>query len=203
MTYGEDMMKKCKIAAALLAALMITACGSTEEAAENTVETVEAQAVAEPAETESTDAEDGEPLENTDAYDEAEEVKKDAAFVLDRIKSGIELPEMYEADDAHIINNYGIDPSELDSYAVCEALEVTLADKIILIDPADGADTAAIKDKLESFRQDKISEMEDYLPELVDVISAASVKEVGDFIILVISPDAEKIENLINEALTE
>ncbi len=200
-------MKKTLVAVFLLVAVLATACGTDADTVDNeqavvTAEgatTKEAEAVTEePAVTEA-DPEDGEPAENLDAYDKPEENKTDAAAIMEGIAAAVELPEMYTGDDAHILNNYGIDPAELDSYAVSEALEVTLADKIVLIDPAEGTDRNAIIDKLENFRQEKAMEMEDYLPEQYDVIAAASVKEKGDIICLVISPEAEKIESIIDD----
>lgn len=198
-------MKIRKTVAAILAALMMSACGGDKVMVDEAPDFVENELESAPetgtpvAETVTagaeTDAEDGEPSENADAYDEPAAVT--AVSVMDSIKAAVELPEMYAADDAYLLNNYGIDPATLDSYAIEEALEVTRADRIILIDPAEGTDTASVSEKLEAFRQDKAMEMQDYLPEQYEVIAAASVKEIGSFICLVISPDAENIENII------
>ena len=205
-------MKRLWTVAAILAALMICACGADEEPyvdpTEGFVESemeltrrMQEEAAgkesAEEPETQASDPEDGEPAENQDAYDAPETAAVNAQDIMDKITASVTLPEMYVADDAYILNNYGIDPAELDSYAIEEALEVTLADKVIILDPAEGADRSALIEKLENFRQNKIAEMEDYLPELVDVISAASVKESGDLIYMVISSEADKIEAVI------
>ena len=203
-------MKRLRTVAAILAVLMICACGADKEPyvdpTEGFVESeMQIQLQSNEAEKESpeqtADPEDGEPLENQDAYDKPAEVSVTATAVMESIKAAVTLPEMYAADDAYILNNYGIDPVSLDSYAIEEALEVTQADKIIIIDPAEGTDVKEISDKLETFRQDKAMEMEDYLPEQYDVIATASVKEKDGFIYLVISPEAEKIEAVIENSI--
>ncbi|MCR5119861.1 MAG: DUF4358 domain-containing protein [Lachnospiraceae bacterium] len=204
-------MKRPGKVVAILAALMICACGKEETdkvLTESSVETEQAVTTAPETDTvttggaESADPEgkeDGEPIENADAYDAPEIVS--AAEIMEKVNASVTLPEMYTADDAYILNNYDIDPATLDSYAIEEALEVTQADKVIIIDPAEGTDPKEISDKLESFRQDKAMEMEDYLPEQYDVIAAASVKEKDGFVYLVISPEAEKIETLIEDSI--
>ena len=207
-------MKRLRTVVAVLAALMICACGADKEPyvdpTEGFVESemqLQPRSEADEANTpedsaeQTADPEDGEPLENQDAYDKPAEEGVTVTAVMESIKAAVTLPEMYTADDAYILNNYGIDPATLDGYAIEEALEVTQADKIIIIDPAEGTDAKEISDKLETFRQDKAMEMEDYLPEQYDVIAAASVKEKDGFVYLVISPEAEKIEAVIEDSI--
>ena len=122
--------------------------------------------------------------------------------IYENIKSGYELPDMYEADADWLMNYYGIDASVLDDYVFAEGDEVH-ADRVIILKVKDEADIPPVQEKLEALLgQLQSPEMLSYLPEQADMIKEGSVKKQGDVLYLVISPDADGIEKVIVDGLS-
>ncbi|WP_026511504.1 DUF4358 domain-containing protein [Butyrivibrio sp. LC3010] len=121
--------------------------------------------------------------------------------IYEKIKATYTLPEMYEADADWLMNYYGIDAGMLSDYVFAEADEVH-ADRVIILNVADSGNVAEVKEKLEAvLGQLSSQEMLDYLPDQADIITSARIKQEGNTLYLVISPDAEGIEEIIKSGL--
>ena len=124
-----------------------------------------------------------------------------ATEIYDKIKAAYTLPDMYEADADWLMNYYGIDAGMLSDYVFAEADEVH-ADRVIILNVAEESNVSAVEEKLNSVLEQLSSpEMLSYLPDQADIIKAASVKKQGNTLYLVISADAEGIEDIIKNGL--
>ncbi len=174
----EDVMKKNYLkvigVAALTAMLCITGCGGK-----------------------GTDASGA----GTEAGQEVAATPLKASEIYEKIKGAYTLPDMYEADDDWLMNYYGIDASMLSDYVFAEADEVH-ADRVIILNVADEANVSTVEEKLGAVLEQLSSpEMLDYLPDQADIIKAASIKKQGNALYLVISSDADGIEEIIKNGL--
>ncbi|WP_029322209.1 DUF4358 domain-containing protein [Butyrivibrio sp. AE3004] len=135
----------------------------------------------------------------TDAGEQKAALSPDEIYA--KIKAAYTLPDMYEADADWLMNYYGIDAGMLSGYVFAEADEVH-ADRVIILNVADESNVAEVEGKLSAVLEQLSSpEMLDYLPDQADIITSASIKKDGNTLYLVISPDAEGIEEIIKKGL--
>ena len=191
------------MAAAAAAVLMLAACGEKEPAP-----------VAEPtkAETQQPETKPGEDAKPTEAATtdpgQEEDHGQEAAtaqMIYDQITTALAMPDMYIADDDWIMNKYGLDAADLESY-VCAEGDETHVDRVFIVKPKAGADTEAIKAKVGSeLAQLSTEDMMDYMDKAVpgqsEYVKAAAVKEQGGFIYLFISPEASAMEEILKSAV--
>ncbi len=139
--------------------------------------------------------------ETSEETTENEEAALSAAEIYEKIKGQYTLPDMFEADADWLMNYYGIDAGMLSDYVFAEADEVH-ADRVIILSVADESNMSAIEEKLNNvLAQLSSPEMLDYLPDQADMITSAEIKKKGNTLYLVISPDADGIEEIIESSL--
>lgn len=118
-----------------------------------------------------------------------------------KISSAFTLPDLYQGDDDWILNNYGLDASKLEDYVCAEGDELH-ADRIFIIKTKDSADVADVESKLNAvYGQLSSPEMLDYMPEQADTIKAGRIVSSGNYVYLLISPDADGIEAIIKDGI--
>ena len=121
--------------------------------------------------------------------------------IFEEIAEQVTLPDMFFADDDFIFNYYGIDPASLESYVFTMADSPVLADSVVILKAKNAADTGALAELLQVVKEGKEAEMDNYAPEAYDVAHAAEVRIEGNYIFLVMSPDAAAIENIILDCI--
>ena len=119
--------------------------------------------------------------------------------VYNQLTSSIDFSasKMQKQTEAALNNYYYIDPATLEDYA------------IYMADYATGnADEIAMSDQMttvKSLINDRISDLkvryEDYKPEEMPKIESAIIEEKGNYIFLVISPDNEKAQEVLDQLL--
>lgn len=112
-----------------------------------------------------------------------------------------ELPSMVEGDDDFISNYYGIDPANLDSYVFASAEDATLATSVIIMKAKSEDAVAALESSLNTVKDQKVAEMQGYIPEQYDIVADSAVKTEGLYVYLVIAENAGDIEAVISAAL--
>ncbi|WP_049962219.1 DUF4358 domain-containing protein [Oribacterium sp. FC2011] len=107
------------------------------------------------------------------------------------------LPGMINVDANYIANYYGIDASQLEGYVFAMAEDVTHADTVAILKAKDASSVAALAGQLSAVQQQKAQELQDYMPDQYQIVAASSVKTAGNYVYLVMSPNAAAIEQTI------
>ena len=99
------------------------------------------------------------------------------------------------------VANYGVDFSGIDDYIFVMSELSTSVETIAIFKSGDAASRENVTAALETFADGKRAEMENYLPEQFDIVDRSSIKTSGDYVYLVISENAEAIEEIIAACL--
>ena len=113
------------------------------------------------------------------------------------IESAGLLPEMVTLNDDYIQSYYAIDLSGAQEYVFSIAADAARADTVILMHVK--GDKKAVVDALTLILNQKLAEMENYIPEQYQIVKKSAVVENGDLVSLVISPDRDAIYDIINK----
>lgn len=128
------------------------------------------------------------------------ETVKSCEEIYEEIVASVELQSPMIVPEAFVAN-YGIDFSAIDDYIFAMSEMSTSVETIAIFKSEDAASRENITSSLEMFADGKRAEMENYLPEQFDIVDRSSVKTSGDYVYLVISENAEAIEEIIAACL--
>lgn len=118
------------------------------------------------------------------------------------VRETVALPPMVEMDGAFLMDYYGIDPTLLDGYVFALAEDPASGETIMILRAGDQKDVETLADAAESVIKQKAAEMRNYgLPAQYQAAAESKVRTDGDYVYLVISPEAEKIERAIRMAM--
>ncbi|SDZ95986.1 Tetratricopeptide repeat-containing protein [Oribacterium sp. KHPX15] len=109
---------------------------------------------------------------------------------------------MISVDANYIKNYYGIDASQLEGYVFAMSEDVTHVDTVAILKAKDASSVAALAGQLSAVQQQKAQELQDYLPDQYQIVAASSVKTYGNYVYLVMAPNAAAIERTIVDTLT-
>lgn len=125
----------------------------------------------------------------------------DLNTIYEDISSNVELVSPMLASNDYIYNYYGVDTSVMSDYFFVISEDPTSAETIIVAKAVSDSDVEAIKASLETVLFEKGIEMENYLPAEYEYIKNEEVSVKGDYVILVISHNADAIKSIINNYL--
>lgn len=128
------------------------------------------------------------------------ETVKSCEEIYEEIAASVELQSPMIVPEAFVAN-YGVDFSAIDDYVFAMSELSTSVETIAIFKSEDAASRENITASLETFADGKRAEMENYLPEQFDIVDRSSVKTSGDYVYLVISENAEAIEEIIAACL--
>lgn len=128
------------------------------------------------------------------------ETAKSCEEIYEEIAASVELQSPMIVPEAFVAN-YGIDISAIDDYIFAMSEMSTSVETVAIFKSEDAASRENIIASLETFADGKRAEMENYLPEQFDIVDRSSVKTSGDYVYLVISDNAEAIEEIIAACL--
>ena len=117
------------------------------------------------------------------------------------IQADVDLISPVEMSDDFLENYYGIDLSLVDSYVCSMSEEATSAETVFIVKLTDSQNSDAISSCVSMVKDDKAAEMQDYLPEQYDIVEKSTVSTSGDYVWLVISENADKINSIIEESI--
>ena len=167
---------------------MVTGCGSNQKApTENTNQTVDTTQ-------DNQETENEEEQQETVLEEEGTEtdpsVAQETLFV---ITDGIELPYAENMDSAIFKDTYGIDESLLESYVVRMPLANVIATEIGVFELKDAKDAETVKAAIQKRVDALLQQWESYLPAQYDLVKNHKIVEKGNFILFVISEEADTI----------
>jgi len=119
--------------------------------------------------------------------------------VYTEIESTRVLPQMMNVGQDDIENLYGINPSDMKQYVMKISVEGTLADEVILIEVKDSSKAQEIEQKLQTRLDNKAEEAMGYSPEQYDIIMKCHVDTKGNYISMIVSPEAPKLIEIYEE----
>ena len=124
----------------------------------------------------------------------------DLSAVKDSLAAQFKLDEMMALSQDDLLDMYGIKPDDVKQYAALIARSSTSADEILLFEARDADAASRLKAQLDKRYQAKLNEAKDYLPDEYAKIAACKVAQSGNYVSLIVSPDAEAMTKLYQAA---
>ena len=115
------------------------------------------------------------------------------AEMYNTITAGVTMPEMMELDSELLLDLYGIRPEYCNQAVVYLCANSLRADEIWLLEAKDAASMATLKEKMNARLDQKDAESITYDPEQNAIVKAAQVIEAGNYLVMIVSPDAATI----------
>ena len=125
----------------------------------------------------------------------------DLPSVMDAMKKKITNTQMMDLSADDLMPNYGIAEQDVQQFAARVDSTGTKGDEILLLEGTDGAAAGRIEEKLNARYRQKEIEMKDYLPEEYAMLKKCSVERSGNYVALIVSPQAGDLENIYRDAL--
>lgn len=116
------------------------------------------------------------------------------------------ITDKYPLDDAmtevtgedKIKNVYGFDAADYSEIAAYVNNSGVEQDEIVIVKASSSDKVASIKEKLENKMTAKLNQTKNYLPDQYEMISKCEVADKGDYVRMIISPDAEDMVSIFN-----
>lgn len=118
--------------------------------------------------------------------------------VLEGFKLGDDMMPLIEEDLTDI---YGIDSEDVVQFAAAIHDSGIKADEIVLVEAVDGDAAGRIEAALAQRLEDKLNELENYLPEEYAVVKACRVETEGNFVSMIVAPNAAELAELYRAGL--
>ena len=125
----------------------------------------------------------------------------DLPGVMDTMKQKITNTEMMDLSADDLMPNYGIAAQDVRQFAARVDSTGTKGDEILLLEGTDGGAAGRIEEKLNARYRQKEIEMKDYLPEEYAMLKKCSVERSGNYVALIVSPQAGDLEKIYRDAL--
>ena len=109
--------------------------------------------------------------------------------------------EMMSLTQDDLTDLYGIEAADVKQFAASINGSGIKADEIVLIEAVDAAAAARVKEALDARLQNKLNELENYLPEEYAVAKACSVQSAGNFVAMIVAPNAADLVKLYGESV--
>ena len=108
--------------------------------------------------------------------------------------SGVEMPDMMQVDSSMLLDLYGLKSSDYTQAVVYLCVNSLRADEIWLLEAADADALARLKSKAQARLDQKDAESVTYSPEQNAIVKAAKLFEAGNYLVMIVSPEATAIE---------
>ncbi len=119
--------------------------------------------------------------------------------IMDEIRKTVDLSTLKEGNFAKLKRLYGISRGEIEEFVFYRAPSNIKADEIVLIKVKQTEDTEKVKEKLLKRVEKQAASFKGYLPEEYYLIEKNVVKVQNNYLLLVISPEAEKISEAFDQ----
>ncbi len=110
------------------------------------------------------------------------------------------LPEMLTMDETMMQTYYGIAKDDCLQAVVAICSVNVRADEVWLLEAKDNDALARLKALVDTRLAAKATELENYLPEQYAVVKKAKVITHGNYLLLLVSPDADALEEMYHTA---
>lgn len=117
--------------------------------------------------------------------------------IMAKIDSQYEFPAMMEMDGDTISAVYGLDLSLAQDYCVKMPLMNVKVNEIAIIRVKDAKDVETVKSVLSARKASVVQQFEQYLQDQLEIAKAAIIGSTGNYVYLVMDPNASAIVDLI------
>lgn len=123
----------------------------------------------------------------------------DLQAVLSEFKLSDEMMTL-TLDDLNDVYFMGIDPDDVKQCAAAIHSSGINCDEIIMIEAASADAAERIKGTLEARYQSKLNETDNYLPEENAIIKKCSVTQNGNYVAMIVAPNAAELTEIYNKS---
>lgn len=116
----------------------------------------------------------------------------------DNIKKSVDLSDMVELDEDRFVRIYGIDIDKIEELFAYAPSSNISASELAVIKVKDSSDLDYIKEKINMRIEKQAKSFQDYLPEEYYLIENHILKSKKDYVLFVISKDADEIEEIFD-----
>ena len=117
----------------------------------------------------------------------------DLNAVMKDMKSQVAFTDTIDLTKDDLNSNYGIKSEDVKQFAALADTTGIKADELVMIEGKNADAAKRIKAALDTRYQEKINANISYLPEQYAIIKKCSVRQNGNYVSMLVSPDAEKI----------
>ncbi len=125
----------------------------------------------------------------------------DLPKVMDDMKAKLTNTEMMDLSKEDLMPNYGIDEGDVKQFAAHVDSTGIKGDEIIIAEGKDADAAKRIKEKLDARYKQKEVEMKDYLPEEYAMLKKCTVKQDGNYVSMIVSPQYEDLNKIYDAAI--
>lgn len=122
----------------------------------------------------------------------------DLQAILSEFKLGEEMMPL-TLDDLNDIYFMGIEPDDAKQCAAAIHSSGINCDEIIMIEAANADAAGRIKEILDQRYQTKLNETDNYLPEENAIIKTCSVTQNGNYVAMIVAPNAAELTKIYNK----
>ena len=108
--------------------------------------------------------------------------------------------EMMELSAADLLDFYGIESADVKQHAACIATTGIDCDEVVMIEAVSAEAAARVKTALDNRYQAKLNETDNYLPNENAIIKTCSVAVSGNYVSMIVAPNAADLVKLYNES---
>lgn len=121
----------------------------------------------------------------------------DLPAVMEKFALGEEMMSLETAD---LMDSYGIAAEDVKQFAAAVSTTGINCDEIVMIEATSAEAAARVKTALDNRYQAKLAETENYLPDEYAIIKTCSVNVKGNYVAMIVGPDAEAMVKTYNES---
>ncbi len=129
----------------------------------------------------------------------AQTVKMDMAQVYADICKNVAVPEMLELNAGMMLDYCGIKAEDVSQAVVLVCADSLKTDEIWLLEAVDAKTAGRLVELAEKRLAKKGEESITYSPEQYQVVQKAQLIQVGNYVALLVSPDAEAMAQVFNQ----
>lgn len=120
--------------------------------------------------------------------------------IVEEMKGAIDESNMKKVGEDKLKKLYKINPDELEEFVVYVPATNLKANELAVLKVKDASKVESIKDQISKRVEKQASSFKDYLPDEYYLIEKHVLKTQGNYILLSISKDSDKIESVFNKA---
>lgn len=125
----------------------------------------------------------------------------DLKSVMTDMKAKLTNTEMMDLSDTDLMPLYGIETADVKQFAAHVDSTGIKGDEIVILEGKDTDAAKRIKEKMDARYQQKEVEMKDYLPEEYAMLKKCTVKQDGNYISMIVTPQYEELNRIYDAAI--
>ena len=108
--------------------------------------------------------------------------------------------EMLSLEATDLLDLYGIDSADIKQHAAAVNTSGIDCDEVVLVEAKDADAAKRVKTALDNRYQAKLNETQNYLPDEYAVIKTCSVSVSGNYVAMIVAPNAADLVKIYNES---